>query len=152
LDLLHLVHSLSTRDYRQYSAIAILHTFQFTVAHALGFSVFTSHILATDSITVSLSLQITHEVFFAQPKSFLPLFCNCQCRRLDSIQFLCSWQAGVSKLDSTRLLLPASELFLMTTLHDHAENTASIVKEACLLIRCIATDVLLLRAFSSAGM
>jgi spore maturation protein SpmB len=31
-----------------YSAIAILHTLQFTVAHALGFSVFTSRILATE--------------------------------------------------------------------------------------------------------
>jgi hypothetical protein len=31
-----------------YSAIAILHTLEFTVAHALGFSVFTSRILATD--------------------------------------------------------------------------------------------------------
>jgi hypothetical protein len=31
-----------------YSAIAILHTFQFTVAHTLGFSVFTRRILATD--------------------------------------------------------------------------------------------------------
>jgi hypothetical protein len=31
-----------------YSAIADLHTLQFTVTHALGFSVFTSRILATD--------------------------------------------------------------------------------------------------------
>jgi hypothetical protein len=31
-----------------YSAIADLHTLQFTVAHTLGFSVFTSRILATD--------------------------------------------------------------------------------------------------------
>jgi hypothetical protein len=31
-----------------YSAIADLHTLQFTVTHALEFSVFTSHILATD--------------------------------------------------------------------------------------------------------
>jgi hypothetical protein len=31
-----------------YSAIVILHTVQFTVAHALGFSVFTSHILAME--------------------------------------------------------------------------------------------------------
>jgi hypothetical protein len=31
-----------------YSAIRILHTFQLTVAHALGFSVFISRILATD--------------------------------------------------------------------------------------------------------
>jgi hypothetical protein len=36
------------RDYRRYSAIAILHTVQFTVAHALWFSVLTSCILATD--------------------------------------------------------------------------------------------------------
>jgi hypothetical protein len=38
----------TVRDYRQYSAVAILHTFQFTVTHALKFSVFTSRILATD--------------------------------------------------------------------------------------------------------
>jgi hypothetical protein len=31
-----------------YSAIAILHTLQLTVIHALGFSVFTSRVLATD--------------------------------------------------------------------------------------------------------
>jgi hypothetical protein len=37
---------LGTTD--NYSAIAILHTLHFTVAHALGFSVFTSRILATD--------------------------------------------------------------------------------------------------------
>jgi hypothetical protein len=35
--------------------------------HALWFSVFTSHILATDL------LQITHEVFFAPPNSFLAI-------------------------------------------------------------------------------
>jgi hypothetical protein len=35
-------------DYKQYSAITILHTFKFTVTHTLGFSVFTSRILATD--------------------------------------------------------------------------------------------------------
>jgi hypothetical protein len=38
----------TVRDYRQWSSIAILHTFQFTAAHALGFSVLTSRILATD--------------------------------------------------------------------------------------------------------
>jgi hypothetical protein len=31
---------------------------------------------------------------------FLPLFCNCQFRKLYWIQFLLSWQAGVSKLDA----------------------------------------------------
>jgi hypothetical protein len=38
----------TVRDYRHYSAIAILHTLQFTVTHALGFSFFTSRILATN--------------------------------------------------------------------------------------------------------
>jgi hypothetical protein len=42
----HLIHSI--RDYRKHSAIADLHTLQFTVTHALGFSAFTSLILATD--------------------------------------------------------------------------------------------------------
>jgi hypothetical protein len=37
----------TTRDYRQYSAIADLHTLQFTVTPAFGFSVFTRRILAT---------------------------------------------------------------------------------------------------------
>jgi hypothetical protein len=38
----------ANRDYKKYSAIAILHTFQLTVAHALEFSFCTSRILATD--------------------------------------------------------------------------------------------------------
>jgi hypothetical protein len=36
----------TTRDYRQYRAI--LHNLQFTIAHILEFSVFTSRVLATD--------------------------------------------------------------------------------------------------------
>jgi hypothetical protein len=42
-------YSLTTlRDYRQFSSVAVLHTFKFTNTHILGFSVFTSRILATD--------------------------------------------------------------------------------------------------------
>jgi heme-binding NEAT domain protein len=47
LDLLHLKHS-QLESTGNHSAIAILHTFQFTVPHALEFSVFSSRILATD--------------------------------------------------------------------------------------------------------
>jgi hypothetical protein len=48
----YLIHS--TLNYRQSSPIADLHTLQFIVTHALGFSVFTSRILATDnSLTVT---------------------------------------------------------------------------------------------------
>jgi hypothetical protein len=39
---------LITRKYRQYRAITVLHTFQFTAAHALGFPVSTSRFSATD--------------------------------------------------------------------------------------------------------
>jgi hypothetical protein len=100
----HLVHKI--RDYRQCNAIADLHTLQFTVTHALRFSVFTSRILATVFITVSLSLQITHGVFFSQPK-FLSCHYSAVANSEDSTQFnfscpkLISRQAGVSKLDSS---------------------------------------------------
>jgi hypothetical protein len=51
-------HSLLvTLTHRQYSAIADIHTFQFTVAHAIGFSPSTSRILATnfDTQTTTVS-------------------------------------------------------------------------------------------------
>jgi hypothetical protein len=57
-----------------YSTVTKLHTLQFTVTHTLGFSVFTSHILATDfqhsSYKSHWNCRI-HEVFLAQPNSFL---------------------------------------------------------------------------------
>jgi hypothetical protein len=100
----HLIDT--TQDYRQYAAISDLHTLQLTVTHAQGFSVFTSPILATD-------LSQSHCHFKSHMKSschslipFLTLFCDRQFWRLESIsssapKFI-SWQAGVSKLDSTR--------------------------------------------------
>jgi hypothetical protein len=42
-------------NYSQYSAIADLRNLQFTVAHALGFSVFTSRLLATDLNTDTIT-------------------------------------------------------------------------------------------------
>jgi hypothetical protein len=65
--------------HRQYSAIADLHTFQFTVAHALGFSVSTSHLLATDlhaETSIQIATCITHEIFqshFTSSYGELPL-------------------------------------------------------------------------------
>jgi hypothetical protein len=50
------------RTTSNYSVTADLHTLQFTVIHTLGFSVFTSRILATDLNTVSLSLQHTRSL------------------------------------------------------------------------------------------
>jgi hypothetical protein len=114
-------YSHTTRDYRQYSAMAILHTLQFIVAHELDFSVFTSRILATD-------LQQSHCHFRSHMKSsllnlilFLPIFCNWQSRRLDSIPFLCS-EAHIlaGRRLETRLFnsLDVAEHFFITTLQE----------------------------------
>jgi hypothetical protein len=53
---------LITLAHRWYSAISLLHQLQFTVAHALGFSVSTSRFPATDldTQTVTVSLQFLH--------------------------------------------------------------------------------------------
>jgi hypothetical protein len=116
----------TTWDYRQYSALAILHTFQFTVEHTQGFSVITSLILATDFITVSLSLQITYEVFFAHPNSFLAMI-------LDSIRFLYS-QAHIPvgwRLETRLDFSPA--LCYQTLLYNHFARTTQ--KTQHLLLR-----------------
>jgi hypothetical protein len=125
-----------------YSAIADLHALQFTVTYALGFSlglsVFTSCIPVTD-------LQQSHCHFKSHMKSsfhsllpFLPLFCNCQFWRLDSIQFLCS-QAHIlarwcleTRLDSTQLYYAATASF-GTLPYNHFARTTQ--KTVSLLLR-----------------
>jgi hypothetical protein len=47
---------------------------------------------------------------------FLPLFCNCQFRRLDSVQFLCS-QAHILAGSRLETRIFSAELFFITTLH-----------------------------------
>jgi hypothetical protein len=49
-------------NYTQYSAIADLHNLEFTVTHALGFSVFTRRVLAMDFNTYTSSSN-HYEVF-----------------------------------------------------------------------------------------
>jgi hypothetical protein len=73
-----------------YSASAILHTLQFTVTHVLVFSVFTSRILATDLSQSHCNFKSHMESSFQGLIPFIPLFCDCQFRSLDSIEFLCS--------------------------------------------------------------
>jgi hypothetical protein len=132
-------YAFTTRDYRQYSAISILHTFQFTVTHALGFSVFTSRLLAT-------GLSQSHCHFKSHVKSschslifFLPLFYSCQFRILDSIQFLCYRQAGVPKLYSSHDYCSLFKRLSLSVYNPSArtsrKTTPSVVNEACLLVR-----------------
>jgi hypothetical protein len=115
-----LIHS--TRDYRWYNVIADLHTLQFAVAHALGFSVFTIRILATDFstviIVVSLQMQHTWSLLCTAKLFFLPSAIS-----RDSI---------LSQLSmDPRCSIGA----------DPTENTVSILIlqeyfDCCLLIRC----------------
>jgi hypothetical protein len=53
-----------TLNYNQYSAIANLHTFQFTVAHALGFSVSTGRLLAMD-LNIGTTTSNHYEAFLS---------------------------------------------------------------------------------------
>jgi hypothetical protein len=70
----HLIHT--HRDYRQHSAIAILHTLQFTIAHALGFSVFTSRILATDLLQSPCNFKSHMKSSCHNLITFLPFLLN----------------------------------------------------------------------------
>jgi hypothetical protein len=66
------LHIHTLRDYKQYSATAILHTFQFTVAHIIGFSVFTSRILVTDLSQSHCSIKSHVNSSLQSPIPFLP--------------------------------------------------------------------------------
>jgi hypothetical protein len=67
-----------------YSAIADLQTLQLTVPHAMGFLVFTSRILATDLSQSHYHFKSHMKSSFQSLLHFLPLFCSCKFRRLDS--------------------------------------------------------------------
>jgi hypothetical protein len=129
-----------------YSAIADLHTLQFTVTHALGFSVFTSHILTTDLLQSQCNFKSHMKSSFHSLIPFLPLFCNCQ---LNSIPRLPRPYPGrLVSWHSTQFLL--TELFFIITLHwACSKHSLSIVGKACLQHRCVATEVTrLLLAYS----
>jgi hypothetical protein len=76
----------TVRHYTQYSTIAIPHTSQFTVAHALGFSVFTSRILATGLSQSHCHFKSHMKYSFHSLIPFLPLSCSCQFIRLGPIR------------------------------------------------------------------
>jgi hypothetical protein len=86
-----------------YSAVADVNIFQFCVTNALEFSVFISRILVTDFITVSLPLQIAHDVFISQFNSLLAIILQLPTQFNSSAPRHISRQAGVSKLVSILL-------------------------------------------------
>jgi hypothetical protein len=86
-------------DYRQYSAIAGLNNFQLHTA--LGFSIFTSCILATDLQQSHCHFKSHIKPSFHSPIRFSPVFCNCQ---LSSIPLLPSSYPGrLASRNSIRL-------------------------------------------------
>jgi hypothetical protein len=97
----------TVRDYRRYSAITILHTFRFTVPHALGFSAFTSRILATD-------LSQSHCNFNTHMKSsFLSLIISdCHLQNLTQFSRLLFYTPT-----TLHLLQLSRRTLLITTLH-----------------------------------
>jgi hypothetical protein len=147
----------TTRDYRQYSAIADLHGSQFIVAHALGFSVFNSRILATDiwqsrchikSHMKSSFHRLIPSFPFLLPHLGLPS------PELDQILDN-SLKWTLLQMNSQLLTTKSNDLlcpFINPRQGLHKKHSLFIVAKACLLIRCLEMDVLLLRAFASAGM
>jgi hypothetical protein len=133
------------REYRQYSAIADLHTFQFIV------SVFNSRILATDSYPSHCNLNSHMKSSCHSLISLLSLFCSCQVRRRDSTTF--DYCSVLPLLLDYTCYFSSDLLCLLTNPRrgPHGKHPC-FVKEACLLVRYLAMDVLLFHAFPSAGM
>jgi hypothetical protein len=142
-----------------YSAIADL--LQFIVAHTMGFSVFTTRIQATDLSQFHCNFRShlkssLHSLIPSLPFLSITLDCHLQnstqfLTTINSNQLFFSYTLSVS--DSNQPLPWNFPLYSLEA--DPTENIVfycPILFEACLLIRCLAVDVLLLRALVPAGM
>jgi hypothetical protein len=120
-----------------YSALAILHTLYFTVAHA-----HTSRILATD-------LQSSHCHFKSRMKSSFHRLIPFLSFLLDHLRLPSPELNPI--LDSNNFKRPSLSLYNPSA-RTTQKTQLSIIDEACLLIPCLAVDVLLLLAYASSGM
>jgi hypothetical protein len=130
------------------------HTLQFTIPQALGFSAFTSRILATGLLQSCCNFK-SHvksscdSLIPSMP--FLLNYLRLPSPELDPILFLLDcftsrllFSSPFSSTSTTTPVLPNSS-------YNHSERTprktwCSIVKNVCLLVPYLAMDVLLLRA------
>jgi hypothetical protein len=106
------------------SAIAILHTFQFTVAHTLGFSVFTSRIPATD-ISQSHCPFNTHMT--SSWHSLIPLLpFSAASNSEDSTQFSSDYSSVLLQLLNSQFQFPNSISLATNRLSLHSLVTYTI--------------------------
>jgi hypothetical protein len=126
------------------TALSLSTNFQFTAAHALGFSVFTSRILATD-------LSQSHCNFKSQMKSSLQRLILC-------LPFLLN-HLGLPSPELDPIPIPSLLLHFATTVlfsyhssfgtlisynpsaRTPRKTSCSIIKDACLLVRYLAIDI-----------
>jgi hypothetical protein len=95
-------------NYKPYSVIADLHTSQFTVAHALGFSVFTSRCLVAD-LNSGTNTSNHYKVFLPFPAA-----ANSE----DSTQFSSDWTLhGNSTTSSPISVLHGTNMYSTTHLN-----------------------------------
>jgi hypothetical protein len=139
-------YAFRTQDYRQLQRYSYSTHFQFTVAHVLGFSVLTSH--SWQRIYHSLTVILTHVKFSWHGLILFLLFLlnhlGLPSPELGPILFRRLYCTPTTASFGTRL---SYNYFTRTT-----RKTACIVDEACLPRPCLSIDVLLFRAFVSAGM
>jgi hypothetical protein len=84
-----------------------------------------------------------HEVFFAQPSSFLAIILQLPILKTWLNSIPSSYPSALAS--QTRLYLTTTVLYCRTLLYNHfawtTQRTASVVKVMCLLIHCLARDV-----------
>jgi hypothetical protein len=138
--------TLYIHTFRVYSAIIILHTFQFNVAHTLGFSVFTSRVLATGFSQSHCNFKSHMKSSLQSPIPFLshlPSHLGLSSPELDPVSFPLLFCTPCYSASSTPALPNTSDNHFVRT---PRKIPSSIVKNICFLVRYLATDVLFSRA------
>jgi hypothetical protein len=137
------------------SAIADLHTLQLTVTQVLVFSVFTSHNLATDLSQSHCNFKSHWKSSFRRLNSFLAFS--------SQSPWTAIYRTGLnSRQQLSQMNSSLTELFQLLTATNSNNRSCPIITpphgpfrkhsfSAFLLIRCLAMDVLLLRALAPAG-
>jgi hypothetical protein len=134
------------RDYRKYSAIAIQHTFRFNVTHALGFSVFTSRILATDISQSHCNFKSYVKSSCRRLISFLAIILQLPIpkTRLNSLLYslLFFFYCSILRCTSSRLL---TVYFYKPSARTPRKTSSSIVNDAlpsngCAFVACVSFD------------